>query len=213
MDAETNASTIDCAEHLGMVFKVASRILHRWEGIGVDLDDLVQVVYLYMHRCAKQYDPERINPASGKPYRWSTYFYASCMRSQSAIVEEAMGLRRTKGQEGLRFHRGMLAIDARRDTRTGLANSIAAGESGDQGDAIAVRRDIESVVAGMDRRWREVFHLRMVHGRTLVETGAAIGVTRERARQIEQLVIREIKQASRGDAYPALRDWVAGNGR
>ena len=59
-------------EHLPLV-KFLVRRYARWRTAGLDREDLIQEGYLGLIHAAEQYDPEKINPETGKPYQFSTY--------------------------------------------------------------------------------------------------------------------------------------------
>jgi RNA polymerase primary sigma factor len=102
-----------------------------------------------------------------------------------------------------------------------MSMSTPMGEDGDTefGDFLPAAHDSRPDVLALNRRahgqaraailqaaellppkWRKVLALRLVEGRSLKEAGAAIGVTRERARQIEDKVIPTLREALKYDA-------------
>ena len=58
--------------HLFLVPFLAQRF-HSPHQHGLDLEDLLQEGYLGLMRAAELYDPQKINPSSGQPYRFSGY--------------------------------------------------------------------------------------------------------------------------------------------
>ncbi len=59
-------------QHLYLVNFLANRFRGR-RFAGLDLDDLIQEGYIGLMRAAELYDPEKINPDTGRPYRFSAY--------------------------------------------------------------------------------------------------------------------------------------------
>ncbi|MGH2497872.1 MAG: sigma-70 family RNA polymerase sigma factor [Ktedonobacteraceae bacterium] len=59
-------------QHLFLVPFLAKRVHSPYQG-GLDLEDLLQEGYLGLMRAAELYDPQKINPATGQPYRFSGY--------------------------------------------------------------------------------------------------------------------------------------------
>jgi RNA polymerase sigma factor (sigma-70 family) len=211
----SKAAAIDCGEHLGLAQTVAGRIFARWSETGVDRDDLFQVVYLFMARCARRYDPGKINPQSGKPYAWSTYFVAAAMRSQSGIVAEAMGVKRSRGQRNLRSEIRGLSIDREIPGTDGVRRAVVIEDRRDGGgepaDALwraALIREVEEIVEGMGPLWRDIYHARFVKGETLKEVVAWSGLSRGRVQQVHYLILDEIRRVAMSGEYPRLRDWV-----
>ena len=207
-EADAMQPGIDCGEHLGLARTVTVRIYSRWHHTGMDRDDLFQVVYLFMERCATRYDPTRINPRSGKPYAWSSYFVTASMRSEPSLVEEALGYKRTREQRGIRFHRSLIPLDVRVEGKHPLHERVAATPPDADGTAAEAAREIERVVEGMNPRQRDVYRLRTVGGHSLAKTGAQMELSRERVRQIEAEVLREIRRAVSHGECPHVRDWI-----
>jgi len=77
-------------------------------------------------------------------------------------------------------------------------------------ELLAVTMDdlAEEIVVGLDDQRREVFWQRIVEGRTLKEVGREIDVTRERVRQVQQKVEKQIAARLRGRAFLLLH-WRA----
>ena len=73
-----------------------------------------------------------------------------------------------------------------------------------------VRTEIESILTALSPRERRVIQLRFGlvddHQRTLEEVGRRLGVTRERARQIETTALRRLRRPS---LAAILRDLAA----
>lgn len=211
----SDQAAIDCREHLGLAQIVASRIFARWSGCGVDRDDLFQAVYLFMDKCARRYDPGKLNPASGEPYAWSTYFVAAAMRTQSGIVAEAMGVKRSGEARNLRAEIRGRSIDEEIAGTTGLRIATLIGVGGVEdkpAERAGLMRDVERIVGGMDPVWRDIYHARFVRGDTLLEVAEQVGLSRGRVQQIHYLILDEIRQAAMSGAYPRLRDWIEEQG-
>ncbi len=212
-----NDRPIECAEHLGLLYKVASRIYARWKPSGVEHADLTQALYLFMDRCAQRYDPARINPRSGKPYRWSTYFVAAAMKSQSSLVEQALGYRRSKGQANMKLGRAMVRVDAPGRGGHPLRERLEARDPAGRGEREAAEaregvmnaaREMDAVVALLSETQRGVYQLRLVRGCTLAETGRRLGLSRERVRQVQAEVLRAIHAAVEAGRCPHARQWA-----
>lgn len=124
-------------------------------------------------------------------------------------------------RSGLSIYRLEAVVAALMAETSMTSMSAPAGEEGDAelGDFIAAPEEGRPDVLALNRhaaeqaraailqaaellppKWRTILALRLVAGRSLKDTGKAIGVTRERARQIEEKLIPKLREALRYDA-------------
>jgi RNA polymerase primary sigma factor len=110
-----------------------------------------------------------------------------------------------------------LPLDARRaagdDTSADLAERLGGiGDSAARAGARDRELAIEAVLKQLRPRDAEVLRLRfgLATGRpfTLEETGLALGITRERVRQVEHRALAQLREAAQGGFVSILRDYL-----
>lgn len=199
---------IDCHEHTGLAHEMAWQVYQRWRSTGVELGDLNSTVYLFMERCATRYDPEKINPATGQPYAWSTYFVAAVNKSQAGIVADAMGEKRSRNQQNLRSRVATRELDAPRygsESLSGRELVEAPAERDHAGDAETVR-EVLAFMARLEPVSADVFYYRFVRGETLMQVKQRVGMSRGRVQQIHHELLELLREAAREGRCPRLRD-------
>lgn len=198
-------------DHLGLLYMVADKIYYKWQHLDMDYEDVVNTTYEYLDRCCRKYDPDKINPDTGGPYRFSTYFVSSALRSQTAIVSKASGSIQSNNNAKLRFARSMLSLqlEFRKGHRGGTLLDML-GDFAENTDYSEAVREILNCVDGMTEAEQDIFHYRMIQGETLAQTGTRVGLTKERVRQVQVNICKHIRQITEAGFCPHLRDFMEG---
>jgi RNA polymerase primary sigma factor len=194
-------------DHVGLVHRVA----RRYVGLGVEYDDLVQAGMLGVLRAMKTFDPER--------GRFSTY--ATPWIRQS-IVREIQNNSRTirvpVHQQFSLYKSGQLSTEklARLDAPLSDGDSTLhdfLGKTDDPTEKLAKSEAHQAVVAAiteLSAKQRAVVEWRFGEEElTLSEIGSRLGVSRARARQIEESALRALQREikTQGVPDPISDDW------
>lgn len=190
--ASAVANDIEIGDHVGLVHRVA----RRYVGLGVEYDDLVQAGMMGALRAMKTYDPTR--------GRFSTY--ATPWIRQS-IVREVQNHSRTIRvpvhqqfnlyRDGKLTTEKLVRLDAPlSDGDTTLYDFL--GKTDDPTERLARTETHERVVAAiteLNDKQRSVVEWRFGEEElTLTEIGSRLGVSRARARQIEESALRALQR-------------------
>jgi RNA polymerase sigma factor (sigma-70 family) len=155
------------ANNLGLAYREANR----WRrGARLDIGDLIGVGMLGLVQAALTFQPGRLGK-SGKPVAFSTWA-TLCIRQ--AIHRAEMG--------------------ERRHPATSLEDGeIDPPDLRDDADLADIREEVAALLDGLDERRRQVL-LDRAAGLTLREIGERLGVSCERARQLEQSALRRVRK-------------------
>lgn len=189
---------IDIADHLGLVHRVA----RRYVGLGIEYDDLVQAGMMGVLRARQTYDAAR--------GRFSTY--ATPWIRQSIVREiqnHSRTIRLPVHQQFSLYRTGHLTTEklARLDAPLGDGDGTLydrLGTTEDPTDRLARSQAHARVLVALrtlSDKQRAVLEWRFGEELTLTEIGARLGVSRARARQIEESALRAL---SRGLGTPGL---------
>lgn len=189
---------IELSDHIGLVHRVARRYM----GLGIEYDDLVQAGMMGALRAIKTYDPAR--------GRFSTY--ATPWIRQS-IVREIQNHSRTirvpVHQQFSLFRAGKLTTEklARLDAPMSDGDTTLydfLGKTDDPTARLARSEAHERVVAALTElndKQRAVVQWRFGEEElTLTEIGSRLGVSRARARQIEESALRALQRELKNPA-------------
>jgi RNA polymerase sigma factor (sigma-70 family) len=199
-------------DNLGLIYLVrdrCSRSFSNWSTF--DRDDKFQAGFFGLRRAAQKYDPAKINPKTGNPYKFSTYAYRWIFQS----------MMRGSISDGFRVMRvSDCAVQTKHERRSDEAkdalqepidyDSVCLSLRDDNHAAI---RNIEreekerEVAIGMERlSWREKMILKYRFGFlplggkigkeiTLKRLGKRFGLSLERIRQLQYNAMRKMKRA------------------
>jgi RNA polymerase sigma factor (sigma-70 family) len=167
---------INAADHLGLVHRIARR--YRWACCAaLEYEDLVQLGTLGLLRAVEKFDPDRGVAFSTYASRWIKHTIRRGIQNQRRLV--AVPVAQQAQAEWLPPEVTVGIADKTGDGRLAVVLGSPPpphlGEAGDIAKAFAAMRD---------ERTQDVVWLRM-HAETLDEIGADLGVTRQRAAQIE----------------------------
>jgi RNA polymerase sigma factor (sigma-70 family) len=196
------ANDIELSDHVGLVHRVA----RRYVGLGVEYDDLVQAGMMGALRAMKTYDPAR--------GRFSTY--ATPWIRQS-IVREIQNHSRTirvpVHQQFTLYRDGKLTTEklARLDAPLSDGDTTLYDFLGKTDDPTArlarteAHERVAAAITELNEKQRAVVQWRFGEEElTLTEIGSRLGVSRARARQIEESALRalqrELKKPANTDA-------------
>jgi len=194
----------------------------RYYGRGIDLDDLAQKGRDRFAHCVGSYDPTR-------GVRFSTYACTAVRREMwNEVTAHGATIRTPKAKQAAGADAELLprtiSGDRERDGRPSLlarlpsqAESVEAATIARERDAL-LRPAIERAIASLPRAqaavaWARLYPADGGDGATLEEVGAALGLTRERARQIETMAkarLRSVLACGSGEAVrTVVREWRA----
>lgn len=181
----------------GIAYAVASRWAKRapdW----TDPEELVGEAMTGLCRAAQTWDPAKGAKFSSYAWTWAEQFIRRFLADERG--------------------RGVNIPEHRKDVRVGVAGfgSLGLADGGDFAATIAAPEsravpaadaDVWATVyaALPDERWRRVIRLRFVDGWKLDDVGAALGISGERARQIERKALNWLR-----DECGLLADLAAG---
>lgn len=197
----------------GLVYQVAHRLQKKGAAVGLELLDLVQEGNIGLMRALEKYDPRRGVSFATYAYFW---IYQTTNRTidNSGIIRIPVGrqTRKDSKDESKKVRRDYIqcADNARRvgSLDEPVDNSRAAGDMQTVLDhisdssippadvAMGLREDISTLLDAMDDldpRERRIVRARYVEEKTLEEVGEENGITRERIRQIEQQLLRKLR--------------------
>jgi RNA polymerase sigma factor (sigma-70 family) len=202
------ANDVEISDHVGLVHRVA----RRYVGLGIEYDDLVQAGMMGALRAIKTYDPAR--------GRFSTY--ATPWIRQS-IVREIQNNSRTirvpVHQQFSLYRSGKLTTEklARLDAPLSDGDTTLydfLGKTDDPTERLALSEAHERVLAAISElsdKQRAVVEWRFGEEElTLTEIGSRLGVSRARARQIEESALRALQRELKSPESAAERstdDW------
>lgn len=190
---------IDISEHQGLVHKIAKRF--RWAlSSGLCYEDLVQAGNMGLMRAAEKFDPER-------GFTFATY---AVWWVRAQVRREAADRRATvrtpcwrqaeiwSKREPLPAH--AVSLDSRM-SEDGTTFLDLTPHPGDDPELSAVRGQAgkisEKLLSALDSRHQYVLRRRYLFGDTLLDVGKQLGVTRERARQIEVAALAKLRVVAR----------------
>ncbi|MHA7813244.1 MAG: sigma-70 family RNA polymerase sigma factor [Phycisphaerales bacterium] len=208
----SESNGINPEDHIGAAIKLANRVMKRWPNKGVEFGDMLGAVYIILMRCSKSYDPTKLNPQTGKPYAFSTYFYKAVLHHSLAEVQSlAHGARRSKGGQRLQFERSVLELDFDYGGIS-LRETLSQEQELPDTDTDAARMcaQIEDIVSGLSDQFQDIYYYRIKRGETLEGVGKRLGLSKERVRQLQLYLILEIRGAVKSGGYTHLRDYAEG---
>jgi RNA polymerase sigma factor (sigma-70 family) len=183
------------AANRGLAAELARRFADRY-GVrtGAARADLVGDAFYLLVRAARSYNPDLINPVTGRPYTFGTFAGRTIWRG----LRECHCRAKAFGLVGLphRFYRGRARFD---DTKYGNGSAAlpfqpAADPAGpDDRDAAAyARRTVFDLLAGLPPKMAAAVRGRLA-GQTFAEIGAAQGVSRQNVQARYQAALREMR--------------------
>jgi RNA polymerase primary sigma factor len=180
----------DAAQHLGLVWSIAKRF--RWAiGGALDLDDLVQAGALGLMRALRTYDAERGVTMATYAVPWIRRFIVRTIANQRRTVRVPVHEQTRRWRCGAPAQLNAVSLDA----------PVHPASASTLGDALrsedenpSARVDAQRALLRLDERARRVLVARFFNDETLEEAGASLGVTRERARQLEAEALRKLRR-------------------
>lgn len=169
----------------GLLYRQAAKWARLGRLVGMGVEELLQEARVACVRAARAYDP-----AKAKFSTWcARYAFNACSHAVAVA-----GLKNSAGRRRIVAALNGEAPDAAALAAVGAASpaplvewlvSDAPSAEALLGDA-EERAELLAAMAELPPRERRVLVERFWEGRTLVEVGAGLGVSRERARQLEQ---------------------------
>lgn len=206
MTAPQRPESVDITEHLGLVHHIMHRRgFARRAGVNVDADDLAQVGMMALMRAAESFDPARGVTFATYAAFWVRHHMGRLLENESSTVRTPVHVQRK------RYTRGEYMRCQVRSLNVPASDHRAVGHGDDRREDIDLLAypepesdcddlpsdSLEELIAdtpSLSERHATVLRLR-AQGKTLVEIGAELGVSRERIRQIESEAIELIRRA------------------
>jgi RNA polymerase sigma factor (sigma-70 family) len=191
----TQTATVDPLDHQGLVGRVARSFLGR----GLDYDDLVQEGQFGLLRAAQSYDPDRGRFSTYATW-WIVRYVRQAVRDQGNLIRVPAYLHPGSGSlRGSKYQADVFR--AMRVSRL-PADDVTDWREDDLAEADCARlasRRLSVAMARLPGRIRVVIALRYgLDGggkRSLSEVGERLGVTKERARQLEQEGLGRLRES------------------
>ncbi len=190
--------------NMGLVYKVAARLLRKAKLRGMEQDDLVQEGVLGMQRALETYDPE-------KKVSFSTYSFFWIYQTIDRSINNSGTIRvpiKTQDLSARGKKEGALGDRAREASRVMSLDATISGHADatlmdtiacslpSPEDTFKQKQDHDSlgkVLSTLTEKEMAVLHGRYVEEKTLEEVGATMSLTRERIRQIEAAILQKIR--------------------
>jgi RNA polymerase primary sigma factor len=192
--AERNALVLANA---ALVRWVLARVLRGRHVADEDFEDLLQAGHLGLIRAAECYDP-------GRGVKFSYYAQLHIRQRVDALMLTRSLIhipRAVHGEERYRLV-ALLCPGALPDAW----DHPAAPEAPDPCEAAELSEAVAAALRGLPPRERRAVTLRFAGPATLREVGAALGVTRERARQIVDKALAALREALGAPDVPPRRE-------
>jgi RNA polymerase primary sigma factor len=215
--AKPETPTVDPLDHQGLVYSIALR----WQGRGLELEDLVQEGNLGLMRACEKFDPERGFQFSTYATYWIRQAITRAIADKGRVVRVPKHLQwgNLEGQlaecvEAAR--RAMAGTVGDHSLEEGTLAAIVADDGGTSlEDAASFAQDVLPRLAELPEREAAVLRLRFgLDGEppmTGVEVGQVLGVTRARIGQIEEKALARLRGLlgeAREPAPAEPRAWV-----
>ncbi len=192
IQAGDDSKTLELWEQVRrLAYQRAHRVVYALEDDRIaNIDDLMQAAFLALLDAV-----ERFNPEAG--YAFSTV-YVNCLKTAFA---EATGYRTAAGRNDPMRYADSLNRTITNDSdgsQTALLELVPDPlDQYEKADDSAYKEWQREVICGalsrLDARLAETLRLRFWQGKTFKETGAALGVNAERARQMEKQAFRRLR--------------------
>ena len=170
------------AANTGLAYWHADRFCRRTR---MDYDECVGAALLGLVNAARLFRPEL-------GWRFSTYASWSI---RNTLARELEVERRRPDRLAVRLSGGTQPHSEWGDRRTGETFDEPAAPEGPPPYDRETERAVADAVRALPPRERAVVRMRFYEGRKLAEAGAALGVTRERARQLQAQALRRVREA------------------
>jgi RNA polymerase sigma factor (sigma-70 family) len=208
--AYDRASDACIKTNMGLVYKVAAKLLRKGKLRGMEQDDLVQEGVLGLQRALETFDPERKVSFSTYSYFWIYQTIDRAINNSGTIrvpikTQDLSAKGKKEGALGDRAREAsrVVSLDAK------IAENGFTHAAGDLTlmDMIACKQpspeasfqehedheSLRKVLATLTDKECHVLHGRYVEEKTLEEVGATMNLTRERIRQIEAAALAKIR--------------------
>jgi RNA polymerase primary sigma factor len=199
----------------GLVWEAARAAEVRYLGTGLDAADFAGEANVGLIRAAELFDPSRGNRFSTYATYWVRQAVGKAVANRGSLVRTPVHVRKLaaverNGGELTPKRRKLLDAAARAwgadrvppEDRPSAEGPVG-GELAEADEAEALRRALAAALATLDARERRVVEMRYglngAEPATLAATGAVVGVTRERVRQIQDAAVAKLRAALEGD--------------
>lgn len=192
-------------EHDGLVFRVAKRFHWGLRQCGIDWEDLVQAGRIGVVRAQKTFDPSRGIKFSTYASWWIRHYMRRESQNHARIVRIPVHAELNARQEGKDILPRRVGLepfrieDSDAPDRTTLDTSghVTQPVAEEEAAAGELRDALEKAMATLMPRERDIIIGRIEHERTLASLGESHGITRERARQIQNRALKKLKHELR----------------
>jgi RNA polymerase sigma factor (sigma-70 family) len=183
--------TVNPADHLGLVWKIAHRFRTH-----VPIEDLVQEGSIGLLRAAERFDPGRGVVFATYAGHWIEAKIKHYLREKASVVRLPSRVHddAIKAREPLPAPAS--SLDAVSGPEGQTLYDVCAVEV-ESADKIAERSEqadiVWSTVDTLERRSKRILRGRFLEGKTFTELGDELGLSKQRVEQIEKLALRTLR--------------------
>lgn len=187
-------------EHLGLVRWVAGRYRHAAGSLS--FDELVSAGNLGLLRALELYQPERGVGFATYARHWIRHFVIRELQNNGATVRVPVHTQALRQRRKERMRERVLSLDAPlpngdgQDSWHDVMPAPASGELGAAHDVQQLLASCSSLTPGE----RRLLALRFWGDETLNDAGRELGVSRERARQLQEAALEKLRASARAMA-------------
>jgi RNA polymerase sigma factor (sigma-70 family) len=196
----------------------ACKIATKYQGHGLDLDELMSLASWGAIDAAEHLDPDK-GRLTTVAYHWIKRRILAALRTETTVVRLPHGTLKSPSTApaAIRVLEGIYSLDAPLGGGSGPESTIAgilpappcdpaeiALEHEEQARVDAQRAELRAAIGKLPERDGQIMAARL-RGVTLEEIGRLFGLTRERIRQIQSQALREVAWTMTGINVPTIR--------
>lgn len=195
---KTQGSTGKPCEHDGLVSSIARRYLWGLSQGGLEWCDLMQVGRMAVERARETYDTERGVTFGTYAGRWIRHYLHREVQRRGYTVRIPRNsgyVAWTKGEPMVSKRVALELVTSEGETVNRLdrlGHVVEADE--ERADAVWNSPRAMAVIARMPERWQQVLEMKYGDDMSLAEVGRRLGISRERARQLELRALERLRE-------------------